>query len=123
MKRAAELTGCREGNLVAQTCVVSLQVGAFLQLSGSGPKQGNWDVHVTPGGCLCTCSFGKSVNCLSAVLSENPPFMNPSHGWCLGTLVASTTVCLFPESEDGYFPPKTPQTSALALNCATTQPQ
>lgn len=51
MKRAAGLTGCREVNLLAQTCVVSLQAGAFLQFSGSGPKQGNWDAQVTPGDC------------------------------------------------------------------------
>lgn len=51
MKMAAELTGCREVNLVAQTYVVSLQAGAFLQLSGLGPKQGNWDVQVIPGDC------------------------------------------------------------------------
>lgn len=51
MKRAAVLTGCREVNLAAQTCVVSLQAGAFLQFSGSRPKQGNWDVQAIPGDC------------------------------------------------------------------------
>lgn len=51
MKRGAELIGCREVNLVAQTCVVSLHAGAFLQFSGLGPKQGGWDVQVTPGDC------------------------------------------------------------------------
>lgn len=50
-EECCRLTGCREVNLVAQACVVSLQAGAFLQFSGLGPKQGDWDVQVTPEGC------------------------------------------------------------------------
>lgn len=28
-----------------------LHAGAFLQFSGLGPKQGGWDIQVTPGDC------------------------------------------------------------------------
>lgn len=38
-------------NLLARAYVFSLQAGALLQFSGSGPKQGNWDIQVTPGDC------------------------------------------------------------------------
>ena len=53
MERAVGLIGYRDVNLLVQTCVISPQAGAFLQLSRLGPKcrasAGDGDAQVTPG--------------------------------------------------------------------------